>query len=134
MLLDVLGVELPVIAAPMAGGTSGPALATAAAAAGGLGFLAGGYRTAAELHAQLQDMRALGAPFGVNLFAPNPTPAGDEEYARYAAALAPEADRLGVRLPPAAIEDDDDWAAKVDVLLADPRRWSASRSAFPNRP
>lgn len=42
-LLPDLGLALPVITAPMAGGPTTPALVVAAAGAGGLGFLAGGY-------------------------------------------------------------------------------------------
>ena len=40
---------LPVVAAPMAGGPSTPALVTAVAAAGGLGFLAAGYKSTAAV-------------------------------------------------------------------------------------
>lgn len=120
MLLNGIGVELPVIAAPMAGGASRPSLAAAAARAGALGFLAGGYRTAADLHAQIQQTRALGAPFGVNLFVPNPMPVERDAYRRYAQTLKPEADRLGVQLPAAPVEDEDDLAAKLDLLLCDP--------------
>jgi NAD(P)H-dependent flavin oxidoreductase YrpB (nitropropane dioxygenase family) len=43
--LSSLGVDLPVLAAPMAGGASAPGLVAAAARAGGLGFLAAGYKT-----------------------------------------------------------------------------------------
>jgi NAD(P)H-dependent flavin oxidoreductase YrpB (nitropropane dioxygenase family) len=39
----------------MAGGPSTPALVTAAARAGGLGFLAGGYKTAQALAERLVD-------------------------------------------------------------------------------
>ena len=39
--------DIPIVGAPMAGGASTPELAAAACAAGGLGFLAAGYRTAA---------------------------------------------------------------------------------------
>ncbi|MDT4923648.1 MAG: nitronate monooxygenase, partial [Pseudonocardiales bacterium] len=35
--------DVPIIAAPLAGGPSSPALAAAVAEAGGLGFLAAGY-------------------------------------------------------------------------------------------
>ena len=37
---------LPVVQAPLAGGPSTPTLAAAVSAAGGLGFLAAGYKTA----------------------------------------------------------------------------------------
>ncbi|WP_211273110.1 nitronate monooxygenase, partial [Streptomyces albus] len=52
-LLTGLGVDRPVLAAPMAGGPSTPALVTAAARAGGLGFLAGGYKSAQALAGQI---------------------------------------------------------------------------------
>ncbi|CAA9214239.1 MAG: hypothetical protein AVDCRST_MAG54-259 [uncultured Actinomycetospora sp.] len=69
--------DVPVIAAPMAGGPSTPALVAAAAGAGGMGFLAGGYLSAAALDTQLDDLAARSArPFGVNLFLPGP-PAPD---------------------------------------------------------
>ena len=42
-VLDEL--EIPIIQAPMAGGPSTPALAAAVSAAGGLGFLAAGYKS-----------------------------------------------------------------------------------------
>ena len=37
--------ELPIVQAPLAGGASTPALAAAVCEAGGLGFLAAGYKT-----------------------------------------------------------------------------------------
>ena len=50
-LLASLGVSNPVLAAPMAGGPTIPAMVAAATRAGSLGFLAGGYKTAEELAA-----------------------------------------------------------------------------------
>ncbi len=116
-----LGLDMPVIAAPMAGGASTPALVTAAARAGGLGFLAAGYKTPQALAGQIAEVRSAGLPFGVNLFAPNPVPADPGAYRRYARAIQPEADRYGLDLAgddPA--EDDDHWAEKVALLTADP--------------
>ncbi len=114
-----------VVAAPMAGGVSTPALVGAVNAAGGLGFLAGGYQSPGRL---AQDIRATrevtGSPFGVNLFVPAPPrPAGERAVAAravaaYADRLAPEARRLGVTLPEPDWEDTDGWAAKL-TLLAD---------------
>ncbi|MBB3053394.1 NAD(P)H-dependent flavin oxidoreductase YrpB (nitropropane dioxygenase family) [Prauserella isguenensis] len=119
MLTD-LGISLPVLAAPMAGGPTAPDLVTAAGRAGSMGFLAGGYKTPSALAEQIAAVRADGVPFGVNLFAPNPVPASEEDYHAYRDALLPEADRHGVHLPDTPIEDDDHWAAKIDLLLADP--------------
>ena len=49
----------PIVGAPLAGGPSTPALAAAVSEAGGIGFLAAGYKTAAAAQAELQELRAL---------------------------------------------------------------------------
>ncbi len=59
----------------MGGGPSTPALAVAVSEAGGLGFLAAGYRTPEAVRREVEELRALTArPFGVNLFAPPGAP------------------------------------------------------------
>ncbi|MGV9270772.1 nitronate monooxygenase [Kitasatospora sp. NPDC003701] len=125
--LDELAV--PVIAAPMAGGASTPELVAAVNAAGGLGFLAAGYRSAAATAEQIGRVRELtDRPFGVNLFVPAapaapgaPTAPGDPQaVAAYREHLLPEAERWGVRLPGAIAPDRDDWDAKIAALLDAP--------------
>ncbi|MGW5277332.1 nitronate monooxygenase [Streptomyces sp. NPDC004044] len=119
-LLD-LGVSTPILAAPMAGGPTTPALVSAAARATGLGFLAGGYRTADALAEQIADVRSDGMAFGVNLFAPNPVPVDRDAFHRYARTIAPDARAHGVDVQAAGIvEDDDHWSDKIDLLLSDP--------------
>jgi nitronate monooxygenase len=112
-----LGITLPVLAAPMAGDAGTVALAVAAGRAGSLGFVAGGYKTAEALARQIAEVRSAGVPFGVNLFAPNPLPVDPDEFRAYAQKIKPETIGCGTTEP---IEDDDHWADKVDVLLADP--------------
>jgi nitronate monooxygenase len=108
----------PVVVAPMAGGPSTHGLVIAAAAAGALGFLAAGYKTAAALRAEMDAVRAgTGAPFGVNVFVPGEPAADRTALARYLAELEPDAAALGAR-PGAAGWDDDGWDAKLGVLLA----------------
>ena len=110
----------PVVVAPMAGGPSTPGLVIAASAAGALGFLAAGYKTAAVMRSEMDVVRAAtGAPFGVNVFVPGSPAADRAALARYLAELEPEAAALGVR-PGAPDWDDDDWNAKLAALLADP--------------
>jgi NAD(P)H-dependent flavin oxidoreductase YrpB (nitropropane dioxygenase family) len=119
--LPGLNLASPVLAAPMAGGATTPALVIAAARAGGLGFLAGGYKTAVLLAEQIREVRAGASVFGVNLFAPNPVPVDPAAFREYAAAIAPEGDKYGLDLRQARlVEDDDGWQEKVDLLLADP--------------
>jgi nitronate monooxygenase len=120
-LLDELGVELPVLAAPMAGGPGSPELVVAAARAGSLGFLGAGYKTPEAVAAEMATVRTAGVPFGVNLFAPSPLPVDAGEFRRYAEELAPDFDAVGVQLEDAAPrEDDDHWAEKLDLLLESP--------------
>ena len=63
-----LGIERPIIQAPMGGGVVGPALAAAVSNAGGLGMLAPWRADTATLRRIIRDTRALTSkPFGVNL-------------------------------------------------------------------
>lgn len=131
--LTDLGVTLPVLAAPMAGGPTTADLVVAAAGAGSMGFVAGGYRTADGLAAQVHEVRTRTSRFGVNLFVPAPVPVDRAAYARYRDRLRPEAERLGVELPGEPVEDDDAWRDKLDLLLADPVPVVTLTFAIPDR-
>jgi nitronate monooxygenase len=119
-ILGDLGLRLPFIAAPMAGGPSTTDLVIASARAGGLGFVAGGYKSATQLRNQLAEVRAATDTYAVNLFAPNPVPVDPDAYASYLTAIGGDADRYGVELPQAPREDADSWQDKIDVLLEHP--------------
>jgi nitronate monooxygenase len=103
----------------MAGGPSTPALATAVSEAGGLGFLAAGYKRADAVAEEIRTVRtATDKPFGVNVFVPGAEPADADALTAYLRELAPEADRQGAALGEPRFEDDD-WAAKLDLLCAE---------------
>src|SRR4051795_10026039 len=111
---------VPIVQAPMAGGPSTPALAAAVTDAGGLGFVAAGYRTAGARAADIAAARAPTAgPIAVNVFAPSGAPADPAVVAAYAARLEPEARRGGVALGTPRF-DADAYAEKVALLAADP--------------
>ena len=119
--LSDLGLTIPVLAAPMAGGPSTPALITAAARAGGLGFIAAGYQSPQALADSIAAVRSASVPFGVNLFAPNPAYVEAVAFRRYAASIQPEADRYGIDLAGTGpVEDDDCWNDKIELLRASP--------------
>jgi nitronate monooxygenase len=110
--------RVPVIAAPMAGGPTTPALVAAVTGAGGFGFLAAGYRTPDALAEQIAATRALtGEPFGVNLFVPRAE--STVEVDAYRRDIAADAVRYGTESGDPAW-DDDAYPAKVDLLVADP--------------
>ncbi|WP_395311677.1 nitronate monooxygenase [Mycobacterium sp. AMU20-3851] len=118
--LTGLGLSLPVLAAPMAGGATTPAMVIGAAQAGAMGFLAAGYKTPQGLGTEIGTVREASIPFGVNVFVPNPVPVTTADYRAYADALRPEADRFGLTLPADPVDEDDAFGDKIDVLLADP--------------
>ncbi|MPY82980.1 MAG: nitronate monooxygenase [Actinophytocola sp.] len=119
-MFDLTELRTPIVVAPMAGGPSTPALAAAVCRAGGLGFLAAGYKTPDALAEQIEDLRGrTDAPFGVNLFVPQPPP-DLSAIAGYREELRSEADRYGASLPEPDPGDDDGWGEKIALLLADP--------------
>jgi nitronate monooxygenase len=69
-LLQRLGIEHPILLAPMAGAGGTPELAAAVSNAGGLGAWGGAYVTPEEIAATVRRMRELTPrPFNINLFA-----------------------------------------------------------------
>lgn len=113
--LPLPSVPTRVVAAPMAGGPSTVALAAAVGDAGGLGFLAAGYRTPDAVADEVARLReATAAPFGVNVFSPVAIGESDR-VAGYAELLAPRAAALGVALGE-PVHGDDAHDAKVAVL------------------
>src|SRR6478735_1213220 len=107
--------ELPIVGAPLGGGPGTVALAAAVSDAGGLGFLAAAYKTAAAVREDIAAVRSeTGRPFGVNVFAPAGVPAPAAAVEAYAN-----------RLCDAGVEtgeprwDDDDWDAKCALLVAE---------------
>jgi nitronate monooxygenase len=114
----------------MAGGASCPRLAAAVSEAGGLGFLAGGYKTADGMYHEIKQLRQLTTrPFGVNIFVPEPGPgaaAGAGSSAAWPAVgvyrdqLAGEASWYETELGDPDGDRDDGYDAKLAVLFDDP--------------
>ncbi|MBI2785767.1 MAG: nitronate monooxygenase [Legionella longbeachae] len=70
-LTEKLGIQFPIIQAPMAGGATSVELIAAVSNAGGLGSLGAGYMTPDEIRKTIKKIRELTSnPFAVNLFIP----------------------------------------------------------------
>ncbi len=128
-MLAQFEMSIPLVAAPMSGGPTTPAMVSAAAAAGGLGMLAAGYKTVEAGEAELEVVRAAGIPFGINLFAPNPLPVDPDSYRAYAAIIQQEAERFGLVLPADPVEDTDGSTRRSRCCSTTRCRWCRSRSA-----
>lgn len=106
----------------MGGGPSTPALAAAVSGAGGLGFVAAGYKPVDAVRADVDALRKRlpgDLPFGINAFAPPGHGADAGVVAAYAEKLRDEAERSGEALGEPRW-DDDRYAEKLDYLCADP--------------
>ncbi len=111
---------VPVLAAPMAGGPSTPALVDAVAAAGGLGFLAAGYKPTAAVVSEIEAVRRGGArTFGVNVFLAGAATTDPAGVAAYRERLRPLAASLGVETGQPRW-DDDEVEAKLAAVAGVP--------------
>ena len=115
-MLDHRDLSLPIIGAPMAGGPGTPALAAAVSDAGGLGFVAAGYKPPEAVAADLDAVRALtSAPFGVNLFMVEPCQPDEGALDAYRRSLEPLAAHFDVTLGEPRW-DDDALRAKLELV------------------
>lgn len=115
-LLDRLGIELPIIQAPMAG-VSSPAMAAAAADGGGLGSLGVGAMTAAAARAAIRQVRGLSnGPLNVNLFVHRPARVDEPGEQAWLRRLEPEFERWGARAPATLREIYTSFLADDDML------------------
>lgn len=116
-LAAAVGVELPLLQAPLGGGPGTPRLTAAVAEAGGLGMLGVGYLEPDAVAEAVRAVRAeTGRPFGANVFLAPPPRQTDVRATRER--LAQVARRLGLdaEIPerPPGLPDPE---AQVDVLL-----------------
>lgn len=113
-LLERLGIEYPILQAPMAG-VSTPALAAAVSTAGGMGALGVGAASAEVARDMIRKTRALtNRAFNINLFCHRPAVADTQVEAAWLERMEPEFDRFGADTPAdlreiyrSFVEDDD---------------------------
>jgi nitronate monooxygenase len=120
-LCELLGIELPIVQAPMAG-VQGSALAIAVCKAGALGSLPCAMSSAETVREEVARIRAATAlTFNLNFFCHRPPAADPQREARWRALLAPYFREYGLEpsaIPegPARLPFDADAAALVEAL------------------
>ena len=111
-----LGVEHPIIQAPMGGGITTPELVAAVSNAGGLGSIGASYLAPEELTRQARAVRALTQrPFAINLFAPVSTPSADP--APMLGILGRYHSQLGLPAPQVTATALPDFFKQVEAIL-----------------
>lgn len=116
--LSAVGIEHPIIQAPMAGGATTPELVAAVSNAGALGSLAGALLSPPAIIEKVKQIRELtNRPFNVNLFVlepPNPT---ESDINKAQARLAPYRSALGLGPPTTPSRWCEDARAQIAALL-----------------
>jgi len=131
-LCKALGIEHPIIQAPMAGGTTTPALVAAVCNAGALGSIGAGYLTPDALQQAIDEVRAqTDKPFAVNLFIPGSFARDDARVAASNHILDGFRRELGITTPEAMDSVDPDFDAQFAVVLdARPALFSSTFGAL----
>jgi nitronate monooxygenase len=115
---QLLGIELPIVLGPMAGGPSTPSLAAAVSNAGGLGVLGEGYVSPDQLRRDIRATRERSEkPFGVNLFVPEATEVDEARLDEAVRALAPYRRELGLSEHAVLEPFAQDFDAQLDVVI-----------------
>src|SRR6188508_2109639 len=100
LLTERLGIEHPIIQAPLAGGGDTPALVAAVCEAGALGSIGATYLTPQQIAETCAAVRAkTSRPFGINLFVPESALPGPIETTAAVTRVAAFFEELGLPRP-----------------------------------
>src|SRR3954463_14192957 len=124
-LTERLGIEHPIIQAPMGGANATPpALIAAVSNAGGLGFLGAAYMSPDQIVSECTATRALTSrPFGINLFISAPPPEFPSDVSAAIDRIAPFHAALGIAppahpsLPTFSFDEQLDAALQCDAAV-----------------
>jgi nitronate monooxygenase len=117
-LLERLGIEIPIIQAPMAGGSDTPELAAAVSNAGGLGSLGVSYLVPDQIAESIRQVRTrTDRPFNVNLFARAPEPDPKIDPAPMLAVLAEIHEAFGLPAPVPPVLPADPFPEQFEAVL-----------------
>jgi nitronate monooxygenase len=117
-LLQILGIEYPIIQGPMGGGPSTPELVAAVSNAGGLGSLGAAYLTPDQITDAIRRIRTLSSrPFNVNLFAGGWNANQTFDAGPMLELLTEVHEKLGLPPPEAPTPAPDPFPAQLEAVL-----------------
>jgi nitronate monooxygenase len=117
-LLKRLGIQHPIVQAPMAGGSDTPALAAAVSNAGGLGSLGVSYLTPDQIAESMRQVRArTDRPFNTNLFARAPESGPQIDPRPMLALLAEIHEAFGLPAPVLPVLPADPFPDQFQAVL-----------------
>jgi len=122
-LTQLLGIDYPIIQAPMAGGVTTPQLVASVANSGGLGSLGAAYMTPEDIQNNIHAIRKLtDKPFAVNLFAPETCSTSRDKQLAMCTILNDVCKELDVQVkpaePPFSLPFDEQLAVIIEQHVA----------------
>ncbi len=115
---ELLGIALPIVQAPMAGGHTTPKLVSPVSNAGALGGYGAAVLPPETIQRDIQEIRSLtDKPFLVNLFLLDEVQADPAQIERTQQALAPLRNTLGIPTPPVPERYCEDNQAQIHATL-----------------
>jgi nitronate monooxygenase len=117
-LIERLGIQVPVVLAPMGGEAACAPLVAAVSRAGGLGILGAAYMTPERITEVIAQIRAMtDRPFGVNLFCPQHWQRDDAKERAFVERLTLLHAELGMPPPQIPERFEEDFEAQFDAVL-----------------
>ncbi len=117
-LTKKIGIQLPIIQAPMAGGATTPELISAVSNSGGLGSLAAGYMTPSEIRQAITKIRQLTKhPFAVNLFIPETHNASPNQIQKAREDIHKACIELNLEIKPVPAPYTPSFEEQITVIL-----------------
>jgi nitronate monooxygenase len=117
-LLNLLGIEHPIIQGPLGGGPSTPELVAAVSNAGGLGSLGAAYQTPDQITDSIKRIRALSSrPFNVNLFVGGWNTDQASNAGPMLELMCEIHEKLGLPAPVAPTPTPDPFPAQLEAVL-----------------
>lgn len=118
LITEKMGIQLPIIQAPMAGGATTAALVAAVSNSGGLGSLGAGYMTPAAIKAAIVRIRELtDKPFSVNLFIPQQHQATEAQIHQMCHWVEQSCAELGTKINPVTAPFAPAFEEQMQVIL-----------------